>query len=357
MATTAPLAVVGGKITATQLLARQKWIDGNTTLPAGQQNGGPTQPYVGPQPWLLTFADPVSVDDATTAQIGLLAPTAADVWSPAAQVWTIPRSRNIEIRSGDDTGNATFAPSVTATWANTAAAHVPAVAGLTLKNLNIPAGFALIVTDGLGSAPSVLLLEGEQGREHGVSGQYVGTLNVAGASAFGALIALNCEASLIVTNPIGGPTFGLSLDTTSWQSTNLTCTGVSAYNSHVQDTGSLTTTTGQQVYGNCVIGCAGLTSTTTIVFNQCTFSGGFPVITATNGVTFDGPSWESFILAGGTVAAATAVTVQAADIAATLPLVNHAAGTVKVYQNSAVMCQSSTGTTAVQLQLGVRGSV
>src|SRR5271154_2132812 len=100
-------------------LARLRWVDGNTTVPPGSQNGSESAPYQSPQAWLAALGVPTSADDAATFETGLLAPTAPNVWRPAAQVWTIPPSRNVRLQGFGDNG--TVAPTfdaVSIVWNN-----------------------------------------------------------------------------------------------------------------------------------------------------------------------------------------------------------------------------------------------
>lgn len=312
-------AATGGGGSSDTPLARTKWIDGNTSVPAGAQNGAPGTPYVSPEAWLLTIpAQPVSLDDAQTVQVGLISPTADDVWTPNPQTWTIHPGRSLVLRNltspgiTGSTGHVTVpAPEsadftgVVINWTNTETtnpAFNPPSSVVVLDNLNLQS-MALTYTDGAGAAPAELVLSGS-------TGFYQGTVNVSGSTAFKAIAVVGATANLAVT----GTNFGLTVSGGSWISAGLSCTSVIATSASIMDTGSNLTTTGAQAYMGCNITANGLLTSgaSGISFSNCTFTRGTVISATTAGalVTFDGPSYASFLAAGGTFASGTIVTVQ-----------------------------------------------
>jgi hypothetical protein len=301
-------------------LARTRWIDGNTTVPSSQQNGTEGAPYSSPEAFLATLTpEPVSADDAATLWVGLISPTADDIWAPNPQTWVIPPGRSVVIRNLTSpgipvtTGHLTVpAPEsadftdVTITWTNTAATGSPPSAVLTLDNLGLIA-LALTQTDGAGAPPSALILLGS-------TGFYQGTVNVSGSSNFKTLLVMGgATANLGITNPVSGPTFGLVVSGGSWTSSGLVASSVTATNASITDTGSFLQTSGGQTYTGCTITANGLrtTGTSALIFSNCTFTRGTTLNTSIGpgSVQFDGPSWASFKAAGGGTTTGTVITV------------------------------------------------
>lgn len=325
-------------------LARLKWIDGNTAIPSGEQTGTEGAPYGSPALWLATLLAPASADDANTIQEGVIAPTATDVWSPNPQTWTIPAARNILLRSLQDTGptvaqGASFASPVI-TWANTAATFTPGISVLAFTDVAMTGTAAFTITDAAGASQSRLIFQGR-------SCNVVGTLNVSGSTFFNAIQVFNSVVNLTVTNPGGGPTWGLTvLAGGTWTSAGLSCTTVTANDSTVADTGSNLTTTGAQAYAYCTITANGLKTTgaSVISFVGCTFTRATVITATTSGasVTFDGDSYASFIANGGTFASGTIVTVQGGYLAGEVAGANVASPA----GNAATLSINGTGATA-----------
>ena len=297
-------------------LARTKWIDGNTAVPADEQTGTEGSPYSSPAAWLGSLnAEPLSLDDASTLEVGLISPAATDDWNPNPQTWVIPAGRCIAISNLTASGiaavpgafatapqGAAFA-GTTITWTNTAATFEPPYSTLTLNDLSMT-NMALALTDA--GQPSALVLSG-------FSGYYQGTLNFSAASSFAFLSVLNTTCNLNVTNGGGGATYTLKLNTSTWTSTlSLQAGVVVAIESSLTLSSNLTTSgSAGQSYSKCSISCLGTMTATlgAISFKLCTFSQATTLTAASGGVVFDGPSWASFQAAGGVITAGTVVKV------------------------------------------------
>ena len=298
-------------------LARTRWIDGNTLVAPALQNGSTSAPFVSPAAWLNNTTvfpvQPASLDDANTLEVGLISPTATDVW-PAGEVWTIPANRSVTLRAPaqgftNNTGShsvtnpqgpqgAVFS-GVTMAWANTPPvnpAHTPVSATLVLDNLAM-AAFVATVSDAAGSAPSGFAFTGP-------NGSYSGSLNLTNATQFGSLLINTANTVLTgVTNPLSGPTFVTNIVGGNLTTTGLSTLSVTSIGGTYRDTATLTTTQGQ-TYVNSTVGAVKLKDTgagQTISFTNCKFSQ--PTVVATSGgkVVFDGESWSAFQTAGGTI--------------------------------------------------------
>src|SRR5271169_3176052 len=285
-----PFSAGGGALP----LARFWWIDGNTMVPPGMQDGSEGAPYQSPQAFLMAIGPPTSTDDANTVFAGVVVPTAPDVWNPNPQTWVIPPSRNVQIGSlvQSDGANANdFAP-LTITWANTPLEGVTG-SSLVLANLNIN-GLAMVVTDVAGAPASAMALVGSA-----ENGTYQGTIDVSGASGFGGLTVSNAEATLVIVPP-AVPTFEVLVESdTDWTSTGLSCGSFFSYDSAVTDAGGITAATTQS-YFTSRISVPTLTAATQLTFDQsCLFQG--PTQLAAPLATFDGPSWSTFLETGGQV--------------------------------------------------------
>jgi hypothetical protein len=305
-------------------LARFRWIDGNTLVPAAFQNGTESAPYSSPEAWLATLGDPTSADDAATFEVGSIAPTAADVWDPDPQTWTIPPCRSIQITSTNFPAAPTFTGPVmmtglTVNWANGVTAFIPSQALLVFEALAINE-MAMTVTDGPGSCQSALLLK---------DGELLNsTLNVSGATNFSALLVENNDTQLVVTSG-ASPTWKLGLSNdVNWVSTNLSCGSVQAVSGcSVLDTVAITTTT-TQTYDDCQIDSPSLVATQFTFyrtrFEEATALSGAPGTVA----TFDGQSWLTFIAQGGSYSANVVVVVVGGYLAGPVPgaAINNPAG-------------------------------
>jgi hypothetical protein len=273
-------------------LKRLRWIDGNTTVPLSQQNGSESLPYQSPQAWLSSLGPPTSTDDANTLEMGVIAPTPPNVWSPNPQTWIIPPSRNIQIgqlAQSDGPNPNDFSP-LTVTWTNTPIEGVTG-SSLVLSNLNI-SGLAMTVTDVDGAPPSSMALIGST-----ENGNYTGTLDISGATGFGNLTVANASADLTVIPP-ASPTFQVLInDNSFWESSNLSCGSFYTYDSGIVDLGTLTSATTASFFTSS-INAKGITAAKQLTFDQnCSFESA--IVIAAPLAIFDGPSWASFLEQGG----------------------------------------------------------
>lgn len=283
-------------------LARLRWIDGNTLVLPINQNGSESAPYDSPERWLGTLtAAPVSSDDALTYEVGLTAPTAADVWSPNPQTLTIPANRQIMLQgyaAGDPNAGAPFLTNPVINWAQANAAFGLAFSHLDFVNFPMD-GFALTLTDTPLSPFAELTFVGL-----GDIGTYLGTLNYAAMNNADGLLVDGATLRLTsLTAPASSALcFSLALENNG----EIQLLGASTWFDVLVYNGLLTTVGGQTVtslnqqsYTNAQILAGALTSTNGPLEFVSTMFGEACVITSP-AAQFDGTSWASFLNAGGT---------------------------------------------------------
>jgi len=293
-------------------LARLRWIDGNTAVPPLMQTGTESAPYQSPQAWLASLGPPTSTDDANTLELGILSPTAPDVWNPNPQTWVIPPSRNIQIQSFEQTEVTNDFSPLTITWANTPLEGV-SLSSLSLVGLNL-SGVDMTVTDVAGAPPSTINLIGTN-----ASGTFIGSIDLTGAAGFQTLSLSSMFFDGDILSGVA-PTWTLSLEgTTTWDSTDLSCGFIVVFpgGTSISDTVALTTTQTQD-YGGASISTPAIQAGGTVTFyNGCSFIQA-TTLTAPRAV-FDGPSWASFREAGGIVSPTTVVMVVGGFLAGQVP--------------------------------------
>jgi len=270
-----------GAFAGTNPLVRTKWIDGDTTTPAASANGSVGNPFASVSAALTAIGVPTSASDANQTMTLLISPAtvAAYTESPA-----FPAFRNLKLWStGGVMGQIGLLITGSPTWANAAGGGAVAgtTASLSLHDVSI-SGSVTITDDG--SVPGFFLLSGsDEGRFNSPAPGVVGSIVATGAT--------NLNRITIAGAAVG---------------TNITSTASA--------TGALVTVDNGSVLGS--ITCKSLTATrsvlngTAFAFNpgststifQCTFANA-TAITAGAGSTlvFDGPSWQSFREAGGTI--------------------------------------------------------
>ncbi len=272
-----------GPNSSTLALVRQKFIDQATT--ATTHNGAISQPYLS----ISTFfsARPnTSVADATGNYVGWV--------MPAPVVYTenplFPAYCATELRADSVSfSNTGVTINGTVIWNNVAGAHAASQAVAALHNVNVL--FGISVTDDAGAPSSLLSFSGDE-----ASGQFVG-VTLEGGIASNATTHLD-DILLLNVNLSGGINAGTSSSSAFLNISNstvdgaITCNGLQAFNS-LFNSGNITCST---------VGA--------VQFIGCQFGVSGQVLTAAAGALFDGPSWQSFLGAGGTRSVATAVLVQ-----------------------------------------------
>lgn len=279
------------------LLMRQRYIDGDTS--AVTRNGSLSQPYKTISEFLSVRGN-VSVADATANYVGIVAPSQ---FGYVENIAFAPYASS-EIRAESfsiPTGTSGVVINGNAAWINKAGANAGSNPTVTMHNVSV--GGTFTVTDDAGAPVSTTVFGGDEipggvflnGFDssttiHLASAQFynaiIGNLN-AGNSANSPAVTLNgCSALGVITAG------SLKADNTTF------------------DVASITLNTG---------GVA--------LFTNCSFTpGSSPVLTCFGTVQFDGPSWRSFMAAGGTRSAGTtalvvggynAAPVEGADISPT----------------------------------------
>src|SRR5271155_414912 len=226
-------------------LARLRWVDGNTTVPPGSQNGSESAPYQSPEAWLNPLGPPTSTADANTFELAILAPTFQGLWLPDPQTWTIPPSRNVIIR---EQSAPLVAPeqdftNLVINWDNISI-EAATVASLSIQNLYL-LNFSLTLTDDAGSVPEGLFFEG---------GTYDGSINYVGAANLFFFEVNNAQADVTIT-PNATPGFQAvyTFVSAAWLSTNLLAYNLTATSSLIEDTVTIASTSGSQDYDSCTL--------------------------------------------------------------------------------------------------------
>jgi hypothetical protein len=243
-------------------LVRTKFIDGLTTVP-GPHTGAISNPFATISAWLASLTPPTTLVDANTSQSGLVSP------ATYTESLAIPAYRYINLQS------LTFLQTLTGnvTWANVnpgGGAVAPNTAVLSINGMFINGN--LTVTDD-GSDPEELGL-----RSSTLSGNLVAT----GAT----------DLTLIQVSDSG---IGGQITSTASGAGAL----IDAVDSQI---GSFIGRGGR--FRGCILNGALYTidAASSVEFLDCQFTG-TPVISGGVQANFDGPSYSSFVSAGGTVTA------------------------------------------------------
>jgi len=265
---------------ATSPLTRFRFIDGGTAETLF--NGAIGEPYKTIGQFCAAFAGSASVADANALVVGELTPAIGGY----AENPAFPGYRSIELRcqSFAQLSQAIDSSiSGNATWANVAggATHVPTLATLLLHNVGITG--SLTVTDD-GHVPGALYLSGD---EIGVFGT-LGSLDAHTTTALGGVSVQNYAI-------LGACNLGHA----ATSATLLAFYGA-AFN------GAVTALSVGAIGAQFGAACAAINVHSTATFYGCLFAAGTGIVlttdTAGSFISFDGPSYLSFVEAGGTVA-------------------------------------------------------
>jgi hypothetical protein len=266
----------GGGATSTPL-SRQRFIDGDTSVPGP---GAASAPFPTIAAFIASRGN-ASVPDATANYVGWLMPALGGYTEDIH----FPAYASTELRAdsfSEDLGTIVVG---NAFWANVAGANAAAVAVVALHNITVAGSFT--VTDDGGAPGSAVIFGGDE------AGQSSVELGAGFDSHTTTLLQeVVFENAIIGGGGINAGTTG----TTTAQITGTVCHGDVFVNSL---TAIDSTFDSSKIEVN---------ATGTANFSVCKFSGS-PVLTALAGATFDGPSWQNFLEAGGTRAAGTIVLV------------------------------------------------
>ena len=261
----------GGGATSTPL-SRQRFIDGDTTVPG---LGAASAPFPTIAAFIASRGN-VSVADATANYVGWL--------MPALNGYTenvhFPPYASTELRADSFSADLGTVVTGNVTWANVAGAHPAAVAVVDMHNVTVTGVFT--VTDDGGAPSSVVLFGGD---EVGLQSELLGGFDASGATHLTSVFFENALVNNIAAGIANADVF------------NSECNGQIA--------------AGALVAANSSIDVSAINvGTGTANFSNCQFvAGSTPALAASGGATFDGPSWQSFWEAGGARAVGTTVLV------------------------------------------------
>jgi hypothetical protein len=259
-------------------LSRQRFIDGDTSQ-AGL-NGAASEPFKTIAQFMAARAN-VSVPDATANFVGWLMPALGGYVTDIA----FPPYASTELRADSISIIGGTAVTGNVTWANIAGAHAATEAVVGMHNIRVSGDFT--VTDDVGAPASIVVFGGDEVRD--LSAFIGGTFNSSTCTKLGLAAFEGATVGAINTGTALTSAGVLFLESVC--NGTIAAQGITAIDS---DIGASTITL------NATVGVA--------QFVGCRFSSA-PLLTALNGAFFDGPSWQSFMEAGGTRAAGTAVLV------------------------------------------------
>ena len=259
-------------------LSRQRFIDGNTTQTG--LNGAAGAPFKTIAQFTASRGD-ASIADATANYVGWLMPALLGY----VETVVFPKRVSTELRADSYSGVAGSGTTITGnvTWANTGVGGPVASSAYVVMH-NVSVSGTITVTDD-GAAPGThFVFSGDE--LYGTSA----TLNTFDASGATSLQSVLFENATVIELIAG--TAALSV-------TNSQCTGAGQVSAAAMVAIDSIFNVGDISMGS---GPA--------VFTSCQFSlGSIPTLTCSFGATFDGPSWRSFVEAGGTRAVGTIVLV------------------------------------------------
>ena len=281
------LAESGG--TSTAPMARQRFIDGDSLQ--ADETGSTGQPYHTIGHFLASRTNS-SVTDATTNYVGWVMPAS----NGYIETVNFPGYVSTELRADSFTLNNVSSGAViggNVNWPNTAGANVASpFAAVSMHNVSVIG--QLTVTDNGGAPTSLLMFGGDEASQNQLT---------VGTSLSNGFVSNTTTKLLIAvfynTTVSGGLNAGTSASSAILGISNSNITGsVSAGSLLASDT----------VFNSAAIS---INTSGTAQFMSCQFlPGSNPVLTCVGGATFDGPSWTSFVQAGGTRSPTTKVLVQ-----------------------------------------------
>jgi hypothetical protein len=265
----------GGGVAATVPLSRQRFIDGDTTQ-AGL-TGAAAAPFKTIAQFIASRGNP-SVADATANYVGWLMP-ALNGYSENV---SFPPYASTELRADSLSSSAASGTVLTGnlTWNNVAGAFAASgVAVVDVHNITVIGSFT--VTDDAGAPNSDVSFGSDE-----VGGG--GAVLTGGFDSSTTTLLEQVEfTNSVIPSPINA---GSASNSASVSLANSACENVTARSINASDT----TFNASAITVN---------SAGSAIFSNCQFTAG-PALTCINGAHFDGPSWRSFVEAGGTRAPA-----------------------------------------------------
>ncbi len=261
-------------------LSRQRFIDGETQ---SIHIGSIVQPYATIAEFTGSRGN-ASVADATANFVGWLMPTKAAYLEDVH--FTAYASTEIRADSlSAPTGTTGALINGNLFWANIAGAHTPTTATVTLHNVTVTGSFT--VTDDAGAPTSNVVFGGD-----GVA------LNSVLLGQFVSSAATKLQSVQLYNTVIGTIAAGSAVNSPAVTVADCTVFG--------------TVTAGALRGIGTLFSVADIATSTGVFITNCQFApGSSPVLhPGLSGNLFDGPSWRSFIQAGGTRAGSTTVLVQ-----------------------------------------------
>jgi hypothetical protein len=254
-------------------LSRQRFIDGDTTQPG---NGSASNPFPTIAAFMASRTN-VSVPDAATNYVGWITPKIGGY----VENVSFPPYATTELRADSFSfpsppgGGANILGIVT--WNNIAGANTPATALVTMHNVPVAGSFT--VTDDAGAPPSRVLFGGDSPFT-----RLGGGFNASAATNFESVVFDKAEINGTLNAGTGSVFLIDSVCTSSILGSDLR-----ALNSNFSG--------------------SALTLTSSAFFVGCIFNDGSSPVLTTPLANFDGPSWASFLEAGGTRGVGTVVLV------------------------------------------------
>jgi hypothetical protein len=279
-----------GANTSTAPMSRQRFIDGNSAQ--AEETGSTGQPYKTIASFISSRTN-VSIGDATANYVGWMMPAL----NGYTENVSFPPYASTELRADSfslGTGTRGAIVNGNLTWTNQSGAHVADNAVVTVHNVSVTGQF--IVTDDGGAPTSTVIFGGDE-------------------EAFGAILIGGFQSN--TTTHLGFVNFY------NTELGNLNA-GSGANSPSVLLYGCLLSgiVTAQTLEAHDTIFAVGsitINSAGTAKFFGCEFVPGTnPSLVCVGGALFDGPSWQSFIQAGGTRSASTKVLVQGGRDGATV---------------------------------------
>lgn len=272
-------------------LSRERWIDGDTTTPAAQQNGSEGKPFKNLTNFVAAFGANTSAADGITPIVALLTPSKAGYTEDV----TLTPFRSTTIRGEYEPTGVSAAPGLTTgnlVWHNSVAAggvHPPSSDTLVIDRWGFSG--SITITDD-GSVPSTLVLYGEEATTV-VCGAGI---DVSGCTALSAITAVGVFVEGVVTSTANGTGAILKATNSIFEEGAIVCQAIDAT---------------ETAFGAPTITTADASNS---VLNQCRF------LTATvwaagagSTVTMDRYTYQSFLESGSSLSTGTLFVVPTQD--------------------------------------------
>lgn len=273
----------GGGAAALVPLTRQRFIDGGTVQPG--LNGSVAEPFKTVAQFMASRTN-VSVQDATANYVGWVMPSLAGYVENVA----FPAYASTELRADSiSTGASGTTITGNLTWANSGGAFAASIASLVVHNISVSGTFT--ITDDGGAPTSTVIFGGD---EAGFDSATLG-------GAFDSSATAHLSSAIFYNASLGGGING---------GTGAANANIIVLNSNIT---SGTVSAKFLEAADSFLAVSAITVKDAVLFFRCVFSAGTnPVLSFTApsvNAFFDGPSWLSFLEAGGTRGAGTAVVV------------------------------------------------